>query len=126
MRNSEYIAPCSIRQKKALPKILLLMLSVFLLSSGCATVGQDFPDSLVPRIKTHETTQDQVRSMFGAPWRVGLEDGQQTWTYGRYRYSLFRDASTKDLVIRFDKKGIVSSYSFNTTEHQEQPGGSAQ
>lgn len=98
---------------------MLALPAVLLLSAGCATVGRDFPDSLVPRIKIHETTQEQVRSMFGAPWRAGLEDGQRTWTYGRYRYSLFKEASTKDLVIRFDKQGIVSSYTFNTTEHQE-------
>lgn len=120
MRNQECIELCSIRQTKALSKILLLVLSVlFLLSYGCANVGHDFPDDLVTRIKIHETTRDQIRSMFGAPWRVGLEDGQQTWTYGRYRYSLFKDASTKDMVIRFDRQGIVSSYTFNTTEHQE-------
>ena len=27
--------------------------------------------------------------------------------------------STQDIVIRFDDKGVVSSYTYNTTEHKE-------
>jgi hypothetical protein len=57
--------------------------------------------------------------MFGSPWRVGIEDGRRTWTYGKYRYRLFSETSTQDLVVRFDDKGIVVSYTFNTTEHKE-------
>ena len=45
-----------------------------------------------------------------------MDDGDQTWTYGHYRYSLFGEAKTEDLVIRFDKDGVVSSYTFNTTD----------
>ena len=103
-----------------------LLLSAFLfcsvlvmLCAGCATVGQDFPDYRVGEIQINQTTQNEIRSMFGSPWRVGIEDGERTWTYGRYRYQAFSPASTKDLVIRFDKRGTVTSYTFNTTEHQE-------
>jgi hypothetical protein len=102
------------------------LLTVFLfcsvlvtLCSGCATVGRDFPDYRVREIQINQTTQSEIRSMFGAPWRVGIEDGQPTWTYGRYRYNALGGTSTKDLVIRFDNRGTVTSYTFNTTEHQE-------
>jgi len=87
-----------------------------LLFSGCATVGRDFPSYQVPRIKIGETTQTDIRSMFGPPWRVGIEDGTKTWTYGKYRYGLFAETSTQDLVVRFDDNGIVTSYTYNTTE----------
>ena len=70
-------------------------------------------------IRIGETTQSEIRSMFGEPWRTGLDDGQRTWTYGRYRYGLFSEPSTTDLVIRFDSGGVVVSYSFSTTEHKE-------
>ena len=92
---------------------------VVMLCAGCATVGQDFPDYRVGEIQLNQTTQNEIRSMFGSPWRVGIEDGERTWTYGRYRYQAFGPANTKDLVIRFDKRGMVTSYTFNTTEHQE-------
>jgi hypothetical protein len=57
-----------------------------------------------------------VLRLFGAPWRTGLEDGQQTWTYGHYKYSLFSREKTRDLVVRFDEKNVVVSYTFNSTE----------
>ncbi len=98
---------------------LCCMALLILFSAGCATVGRDFPVDRVKDIRLNETSQDQIRAMFGSPWRVGIEDGQPTWTYGKYRYQMFAPASTQDLVIRFDKRGIVASYTFNTTEHRE-------
>lgn len=90
-----------------------------LLFSACVTIGREFPVSRVQEIRIGETTQADVEAMFGAPWRVGVEDGMQTWTYGKYRYKLFGEASTQDLVVRFDENDVVVSYSFNTTEHEE-------
>lgn len=98
---------------------LSLLLSAGLLSvggmQGCMTVGKDFAASRVIDLKIGETTQQQVREMFGQPWRMGREDGRHTWTYGIYKYSLFSPAETEDLVIRFDNNGIVRSYTFNTS-----------
>jgi outer membrane protein assembly factor BamE (lipoprotein component of BamABCDE complex) len=88
-------------------------------STGCATVGQDFPVLRVSEIQVGTTTQDEIRAMFGSPWRVGIEDGQRTWTYGKYRYGFIDGKSAKDLIIRFDRNNVVSSYTFNTTEHTE-------
>jgi outer membrane protein assembly factor BamE (lipoprotein component of BamABCDE complex) len=94
-----------------------ISLAAFL--SGCFTVGHNFPVDQVAAIKIGKTTQDEVKSMFGSPWRVGMEDGQRTWTYGKYRYSAFAETSTQDLVIRFNDRGVVVSFTFNTTEHQQ-------
>jgi len=88
-------------------------------SAGCATVGRDFPDSKVKEIKIGTTTESEIRTMFGPPWRVGIDDGQKTWTYGRYHYRLLGNRDAKDLVVRFDKHNVVASYSFNTTNPQE-------
>ncbi|MBD3236246.1 MAG: outer membrane protein assembly factor BamE [Candidatus Eisenbacteria bacterium] len=96
-----------------------LLLLAACLQFGCATVGREFPVERVGEIRIGETTQEQVYEVFGSPWRVGLEDGLRTWTYGRYRYRLFGEARTEDLVIRFDDQGLVTSYTFNTTEHGE-------
>jgi len=98
---------------------LVVMLCCMLFAAGCATVGRNFPDNYVKDIKIGTTTQENIRTLFGSPWRVGLDDGRRTWTYGLYHYSLFGEESTKDLVIRFDNKGVVVSYTYNTTEHRE-------
>jgi outer membrane protein assembly factor BamE (lipoprotein component of BamABCDE complex) len=84
-------------------------------TAACVSVGREFPAEDVTRLEIGSTTQQDVRRIFGTPWRTGIEDGQRTWTYGHYRYSLFGSASTRDLVVRFDASGVVSSYSYNTT-----------
>jgi len=89
-------------------------LSLYL--AACATVGRDFETGRVAEIQIGKTTQAQIEAMFGKPWRTGIEDGLRTWTYGKYRYSVFGKTSTQDLVVRFDKNSVVSSYTFNTTE----------
>lgn len=82
---------------------------------GCLSVGHEFPVDPVRRIEMGETTREDVREWFGEPWRTGVDDGRPTWTYGHYRYSLFSDARTRDLVVRFDDRGRVASYTFNST-----------
>ncbi len=88
--------------------------------AGCASVGREFPVERVPQIEIGRTNQEEIRALFGVPWRTGLEDGQVTWTFAKYRYSLFGGTSTEDLVVRFDERGTVVSYTFNTTKHEEQ------
>lgn len=82
---------------------------------GCLTVGQAFPVAPVSRIEIGATTKQEVLATFGAPWRTGLEDGQETWTWGHYRYALLGTTRTRDLVVRFDARDVVVSYSFNSS-----------
>jgi len=84
-------------------------------SLACMTVGDDFAVGRVSHIQIGKTTQQDVKQMFGQPWRTGLEDGQRTWTYGYYKYNLLGASQTRDLVIRYDDKGVVRSYTFNST-----------
>jgi len=103
-------------------KNTLLALMVVGLFAGCATVGQPYAEHKVADIVIGETSKADIQSMFGNPWRTGLESGKQTWTYGNYRYSAFSDAQTSDLVIRYNKEGKVASYTYNrTTANPEQP-----
>jgi len=87
--------------------------------SACITLGKNFSHSNVKSIRTGETTKNDIRKLFGSPWLSGVNDGELAWTYGNYEYSLFGDRKAKDLVIQFDEKGIVTTYTFSTTEHDE-------
>lgn len=87
---------------------------------GCATIGQDFPVKAVSDIRIGETTRDEISDLFGPPWRTGIDNGEKTWTYAHYRYSLFSDAKTRDLVVRFNEQGIVVSYTFNSTYPEDE------
>ena len=96
----------------AAARVTVLALAVTCLA-GCLTVGRDFPVDKVGEIAIGKTTRDDVHRLFGDPWRTGIEDGRRTWTYGHYRYKLVGTTETRDLVVRFDPNGVVSSYTFN-------------
>jgi len=86
---------------------------------GCATVGHNFNVAGVTELKIGETAKADVLELFGEPWRTGVEDGRETWTYGYYKYSAFTDAKTRDLVVRFDKNNKVVSYTFSSSYPQD-------
>lgn len=112
-----YTSSRSTRVRRHLQNAAIALL--ILVTAGCATVGRDFPAGKVGALQIGTTSKEELRTMFGAPWRTGIEDGRQTWTYGKYRYSLFAPAKTQDLVIRFNADGKVVSYTYNTTEPGE-------
>ncbi len=97
---------------------ITLALFGFILSTGCASTGREFSKAAVHQIVIGSTNQEEIRSMFGAPWRTGLEDGKTTWTYGSYSYQVFGPPHASDLLIRFDANGVVSSYSYSTTNFE--------
>ena len=99
--------------------LIVFWITFSLLIIGCATVGGDFPTTRVSEIRIGKTTQDEIRTMFGSPWRVGLENGQNTWTYGKYRYGILGNKEARDLVVRFDDRDVVTSYTYSTTGHGE-------
>ena len=98
---------------------LILLAGISLFTSGCVTLGKDFPEANVSVIKIGQTTKNKIRKLFGSPWLSGIQDGELVWTYGNYDYSLFSKKEAKDLVIQFDKKGTVTTYTFSTTDHNE-------
>jgi hypothetical protein len=98
---------------------LAVLVGLSTVLGGCATIGHEFAVSEVDQIVIGQTTMEDVKRLFGNPWRTGVEDGRTTWTYGHYRYSIFGRAKTRDLVLRFDENNVVASYSFNTTEPED-------
>ena len=102
-----------------LAKILTLLAGLLFFASSCISLGQDFPVSHVPAINIGQTTKSEVRKLFGSPWLSGNLDGELAWTYGNYDYSVFGERKAKDLVVQFDDNGVVTTYTFSTTEHKE-------
>ncbi|WP_432822749.1 hypothetical protein [Trichloromonas sp.] len=93
----------------------ILVGGLILLLAGCASAGRHFNVGEVHQVGIGKTSKGDVMALFGPPWRTGIEDGRETWTYGHYKYSMFSDAKTRDLVLRFDPSGKVASYTFNST-----------
>ena len=107
----------TVKPNYALALILISILILFV--SGCITLGKDFPEANVSSITIGVSTKNEIRKLFGSPWLSGVQDGQPAWTYGSYDYSLFGERKAKDLVVQFDDKAKVSSFTFSTTDHDE-------
>jgi hypothetical protein len=106
-----------LRNLRSLGRMTRITLATLLLSAvACVSSGRDFPAAPIPNLKPGHTNQAQVRKAFGEPWRTGLEDGQRTWTYGQYRYSLFGAARARDLKLKFDPSGVLTTYTYSSTE----------
>ena len=98
---------------------LILISTMVMFVSGCITLGKDFPEANVSTISIGVTTKNEVRKLFGSPWLSGVQDGKPAWTYGIYDYSLFGEKKAKDMVVQFDDKGKVTSFTYSTTDHNE-------
>jgi hypothetical protein len=98
-------------ERSTLARVVLL--------AGCVSVGKDFPVDQVPNIEIGVHSKANIEKLFGPPWRTGLEDGQLTWTYGDYKRSITGDEHNRDLVVRFNEDGVVSSYSFSSDKPED-------
>jgi len=109
-----------IKNRKPAVFAILIVLLLSITAAGCLTVGHEFRVDAVSRIRIGETTRLQIGDIFGPPWRTGIEDGKTTWTYAHYRYSMLGESMTRDLLIRFDDHGVVTSYTFNSSYPEDQ------
>lgn len=92
----------------------ICIFSIVLLGA-CATVGKPFNDSNVKGLKKGITTKLQILEMFGFPFKEGIENGIDTWTYFEEESSLFGPSLQKDLMISFDKNNVVKSFRYSST-----------
>src|SRR4029079_16239275 len=49
--------------------------------TGCFTVGRHFVAAPVQSIEKGVTTKADVQQPFGDPFRTGLDDGYESWSY---------------------------------------------
>jgi len=88
--------------------------------SGCITMGRTFDTHQVPSIVLGKTTQSEIQKEFGEPYRTGIENGDLTWTYLHYHFSILGDQRTTDLYVRFNADHTVKSYALNTNIPEDQ------
>ncbi|MGH7820294.1 MAG: outer membrane protein assembly factor BamE domain-containing protein [Candidatus Binatia bacterium] len=101
-------------------RIVAVLLGGFMLTgSACFTVGENFSARPVRRIEKGITTKDEVEKLFGEPFRTGLDDGYESWTYVYNRWSLFSATRSKDLYIVFNRDGTVRTYTYNSNLEED-------
>ena len=85
------------------------------LASGCLSLkfGREFPSPDRQLIVVGRTDKAALERIFGEPYQVGLDSGDQTWRW----FFGQREASvelSKDLSVRFNADGSVKSYAFSS------------
>ncbi|HWP57429.1 MAG TPA: outer membrane protein assembly factor BamE [Candidatus Acidoferrales bacterium] len=95
-------------------KIAGLLCAAALFLSGCVTIGRDFSTAPVTSIKQNVTTQREIFSYFGEPYKKGWEDGYETWSYLYNYWELGQLRESKELTVVFNKDNTVRTYSFNS------------
>jgi len=92
----------------------MALLGVTMLVAGCLTGGRNFVAAPVKTIEKGVTTKADIEKAFGDPFRTGLDDGYESWTYFYSRWAAFARMRSKDLYVVFNKDGTVRSYTFNS------------
>jgi hypothetical protein len=103
-----------VRTRSGQPR-LLVGLVVAIALWGCAglPVGREFPSPEAAQIKADVTDKMRLLTLFGEPYQVGIDNGDQTWRWFYARRSVSATIS-KDLSVRFNANGTVKSYSFTS------------
>ncbi|STZ63286.1 Uncharacterised protein [Moraxella lacunata] len=120
---------------------VLVSLIVATLAVGCASTGnvamkEQNQQSIEQAIIKGKTTKQDVSKIFGSADNVSFTDsGNEIWTYRHSKskpmarnfipynfFSLGENTQTKELVILFDNRGVVSNYTFRETANQSKMG----
>ena len=99
--------------------LALTVLTVVLLLTGCVSVGRDFPTPTQDIIKNGVTTGVELVQRFGSPTQVGIENGDQTWSWVYVRAGGLGQPLSKELHVKFDDRGVVKSYSYSSNLPEE-------
>lgn len=97
-----------------MPRLIALLLGIALGAAACAafTTGRDFSSPGRETIRNGTTTKADLVRLFGEPTQVGIDDGDQTWSWIYFKKG--DPDLTKTLTIRFQPTGVVKSYSFSS------------
>ena len=88
-----------------------LLILMFL--TGCLYYGRDFVATPVKNIQNNVTNQRDIFNNFGEPYRKGLENGYETWTYSYNYWEFGQLRESRELYVVFNKDNTVRSYSFS-------------
>jgi len=99
--------------------LALTVLTVVLLLTGCVSVGREFQTPTQEMIKNGITTKVELIQRFGSPSQVGIENGDQTWTWVYVRAGGLGQPLSKELHVKFDDRGVVKAYSYTSSLPEE-------
>ncbi len=100
-------------------RALFVAIVAALVVAGCAIkVGHPFPSPDAGMIAIGQADKMFLTRVFGDPYQVGLDNGDETWRWFFAEHGTGGETS-KDLSVRFDPNGKVKSYSFMSNFPQD-------
>ncbi len=84
--------------------------------TGCGTAGKPFDAEALDKIVNGTTTQAEVERLLGPPFKKGWENDKPVWIYEYNKYQMLGRDESKDIIIKFDKDGVVRSHQFMTSQ----------
>ena len=105
-----------IRSHRASLSLQTSLATIFLalFFSGCGTAGKNFDESLYFNIVKGTTNHKEIQAMFGPPFKKGIQNGFRVWTYEYNHVNSFGSDIIKDMIIVFEKNGLVRSHQLMT------------
>ena len=106
--------------QKAINTPGLFLAGIFLAAFwyGCGSVGKNFNETLYTKIVKGTTTKKDIETMFGSPFKKGIQNGYLVWTYEYNYVNSFSSDIIKDMIIVFDKNGLVKSHQLMTNSSE--------
>ena len=93
----------------------VVLLVAALAGAGCFSMkfGRDFPSPDRQLIVVGKTDKAALERIFGEPYQIGLDSGDQTWRWF-YGQRENKTELSKDLSVRFNTDGTVKAYAFSS------------
>ena len=92
----------------------MIVAGALALTVGCLGAGTNFPSGPVTKIEKGVSTKKDIRRMFGEPFRTGVDNGYESWTFLYNRWVPWGKVRSKDLYIVFNKDSTVRAYTYNS------------
>jgi outer membrane protein assembly factor BamE (lipoprotein component of BamABCDE complex) len=123
--------------KKIITIALVAILLAACASTGNTALKNETSTTIATKITKGQTTQAQVRQMLGSPTSSDFTDsGNQIWRYSHAEatamgrnfipfvsmFSSGANVESKQLVVFFDKDGIVQNYSMEESKTETKQG----
>ena len=97
--------------------IIVLVVGLFTFCATTYKIGKQYSTEHVAKIIIGKTSENDIITFFGDPWKIGILNGNVVYTYC-YEEIVFHhddsvDKNGNTLIIEFDENKNVMNYYFN-------------
>jgi ribosomal protein S17E len=97
--------------------IIVLVVGLFTFCATTYKIGKQYSTEHVTKIIIGKTSENDIITFFGDPWKTGILNGNVVFTYC-YEEIVFHhndsvDKNGNTLIIEFDENKLVVNYYFN-------------